>query len=221
MTAIIDILEQLEANNSRLFKEELLEIHSDNELLRCVFVASFDPYTNYFISKFKMPKASNFTPDDDVVISNFLDAVVSFFCELTERQQRWCLRILLRNLRVGVMETTINKIWPGSISKFSVQLAETLASTHEVGKGIIITEEIQYPVRVEPKLDGLRCIAIKHKGAVTMFTRSGSEIDTPGVQEIKRALENSSWDNFVLDGELLDEDGTWNSTASGVLKKKI
>lgn len=239
MTAIIDILEQLEANNSRLFKEELLEIHSDNELLRCVFVASFDPYTNYFISKFKMPKASNFTPDDDVVISNFLDfittslatrritgntakdAVVSFFCELTERQQRWCLRILLRNLRVGVMESTINKIWPGSISKFSVQLAETLASTHEVGKGIIITEAIQYPVRVEPKLDGLRCIAIKHKGTVTMFTRSGSEIDTPGVQEIKRALENSSWDNFVLDGELLDEDGTWNSTASGVLKKKI
>lgn len=242
MDNILDILETIESDNSRNFKEDILRQQRHNDLLKRVFIAAGDPYTNFFLSKFKMPKALEIEDEnslsDDAAVENFLDfiyedlstrkktgnaakaAVDAVFSRMTKRQQKWCLRILLRNLRVGVMESTVNKVWPGSIKKFAVQLAESLASTHDPGSGIVIKDEIRYPVRVEPKLDGLRCIAIKRNGAVTMFARSGSEIDTPGVQEIKRALENSPWDNFVLDGELLDDDGTWNSTSSGVLKKK-
>ena len=235
MDSVYTILEALESDNSRLFKEDLLRKNRSNDLLRQVFVATSDTYTNYYVSKFKMPAAvQRQLVEDDLQLSSFLNillpdlaarkivgneakaAVSAVFQLMTPLQQKWCLRILLRNLRVGVMETTINKVWPGSISKFSVQLAETLKSHFEKDKGIVLDEEVQFPVRVEPKLDGLRCIAVKHNGEVTMFTRSGTVLDT--LPTIKAALEAAPWDNFVLDGETMGKD--WNESASVVMSRK-
>jgi ATP dependent DNA ligase domain/DNA ligase N terminus len=235
METVYDILEALENDNSRNYKEEVLRRNRGNDLLKRVFIATSDPYVNYFISKFKMPPAQSSAPvDDDKQLAAFLDVLLpklssrevvgneakalvnAAFQLMDANQQKWCLRILLRNLRVGVMETTINKVWPGAIAKFSVQLAESLGSRHEAGKGIVITDEVHYPVRVEPKLDGLRCIAIKHSGVVTMFTRSGSAIET--LPTIKAALESAPWDDFVLDAEVMGSD--WNESASVVMSHK-
>jgi len=233
MESVLDILEALENDNSRNYKEEVLRRNRGNDLLKRVFVATADPYTNFFVNKFKMPAALG-TNADDAVVDSFLYTIYTklstreltgnaakslvndLFKSMDANQQKWCLRILLRNLRVGATETTINKIWPGAISKFSVQLAESLGSRHEPGQGIVITDEVRYPVRVEPKLDGLRCIAIKHGGVVTMFTRSGSPIET--LPTIKAALESAPWDDFVLDSEVMGSD--WNESASVVMSHK-
>ncbi len=233
MQSVIDILERLESNNSRLFKEELLETHNDNELLKRVFVAAGDPYTNFYVNKYKMPKAEVLGADD-LVLEHFLediyeklstrsvtgnaakDLVVKLFTDMTGPQQKWCLRILLKNLRCGVQSTTVNKVWPGAIVGFSVQLAEPLATRYEDGKGIIIEEPIMYPVRVEPKLDGLRCVAVKHCGEVTMFTRNGTVLET--LPKIKSLIEAAPWDEFILDGEVMGAD--WNESASVVMSHK-
>lgn len=235
MESVIDILESLESDNSRLFKEEVLRNNAGRKLLKQVFVSVGDPYTNFYVNKFKAPKPlPQATTSDDGAIMAFLDllhndlatrkltgnaaksAVESFFSGLDARQAKWCTRILLRNLRVGASESLVDKTWPGAISKFSVQLAESLEAHHESGKGIVIAEPIEYPVRVEPKLDGLRCIAIKRSGEVTMFTRSGSPIET--LPTIKAALEAAPWDDFVLDGEAMGKD--WNESASVVMSHK-
>jgi len=233
MQSVIDILEQLEANNSRLFKEELLESQVTNDLLKKVFVAAGDPYINYYVNKFKIPKAEGIGADD-LVLEHFLediyeklstrkvtgnaakDLVVRLFTDMTGPQQKWCQRILLKNLRCGVQSTTVNKVWPGAIVGFSVQLAETLETRYEDGKGIIICEPVLYPTWVEPKLDGLRCVAVKHSGEVTMFTRNGTVLET--LPRIKSLLESAPWDEFVLDGEVMGE--TWNDSASVVMSHK-
>lgn len=235
MSTVINILEQLESDNSRLFKEEVLECNSGNFLLRRVFVLVGDPYVNFYVNKFKIPKAlSEPIVDDDKTIDSFLNmlvddlsnrnvvgneakAVVNAAFQLMDvRQQKWCQRIILKNLRCGVQATTVNKIWPGSIINFSVQLAESLSTHHEPEKGIIIDDNIEYPVRVEPKLDGLRCVAVKHNSEVTMFTRNGTVLET--LPRIKAALEAAPWDDFVLDSEVLGAD--WNESASVVMSHK-
>jgi DNA ligase-1 len=234
METVLDILEALESDNSRLFKEDVLRRNRSNDLLKRVFIAASDPYVNFYVNKFKMPPALGLDRGEDESVTYFLDTIYSqlatrqvtgnsakllvdkVFKAMTPREQKWCLRILLRNLRVGVSESTIEKTWPGAVPKFSVQLAESLGSRHEPGQGIVITDEVSYPVRVEPKLDGLRCIAIKHGGVVTMFTRSGSPIET--LPTIKAALESSPWDDFVLDGEAMGRD--WNESASVVMSHK-
>jgi len=233
MHSVIDILERLESNNSRLFKEELLEENCKNSLLKRIFIASGDPYLNFYVNKFKMPKAEGIGTDD-IVLEHFLEdiyeklstravtgnaakyLVVRLFTDMTGPQQKWCLRILLKNLRCGVQSTTVNKIWPSAIVGFSVQLAESLKTRHEDGKGILIEDPIMYPVWVEPKLDGLRCVAVKHGGEVTMFTRNGNVLET--LPKIKSLLESAPWDEFVLDGEVMGAD--WNESASVVMSHK-
>jgi len=233
MQSVIDILEQLESNNSRLFKEELLESQVINDLLKKVFIAAGDPYINYYVNKFEMPKAEGIGADD-LVLEHFLediyeklstrkvtgkaakDLVVRLFTDMTGPQQKWCQRILLKNLRCGVQSTTVNKVWAGAIVGFSVQLAETLKTRYEEGKGIIVCEPVMYPTWVEPKLDGLRCVAVKHYGEVTMFTRNGTVLET--LPRIKSLLESAPWDEFILDGEVMGE--TWNDSASVVMSHK-
>lgn len=237
MKTIITILNELEETQGSLAKLEILEVNSKNDLLRSVFVAALDPYITYYVSKFKCPPPSRMPLLDDEAIQLFLndilepfstrvitgnaakDLLVKFFGALSPDQQKWCQRILLRRLRIGVQESTVNKVWPNLVTSFSVALAATLKSSFVKGEGIKILESVNYPIRCEPKLDGLRLIAIKNNGKVTLYTRNGTIIDT--LPTIVLALENCQYyDNVVLDGEALSSSGTWNDSVSVMMSKK-
>jgi ATP-dependent DNA ligase len=233
MSTVIDILEELEATAGRNDKEAILRRHRDNELLKRVFVAAQDPYTTYGVSKFKMPPKSDWANiSDDNTIHAFLVAlkllasrefsgneakekVIDEFCRMNDVQRKWCHRILIRNLRCGVQDSTVNKVWKGAIRKFEVQLANVLRSEHK--GGIRLLDPVSYPVRVEPKLDGLRCVAVKNDaGIVTMYKRSGEVIET--LPRIKLHLELNMLNGYVFDGEVMGKN--WNDTASVMQSSK-
>jgi ATP-dependent DNA ligase len=237
MPSVVNILDEIESTSGSNAKRELLELHSDNQLLKETFIAAQDPYTTYYVSKFKMPEpreVPNVVEDSDTVLSNFLkmiktklatrevtggaakDLIVNAFSSMTLQEQRWCRRILLHNLRCGIQETTINKVWPGAVVSFSVALADKLKCKFVKGEGVKILEKVTYPVRVEPKLDGLRCVAIKRDGVVTMYTRNGSVLET--VPTIKALLTSAAYDNVVLDGELMGS--SWNESDSVIMSSK-
>lgn len=71
-----------------------------------------------------------------------------------------------------------------------------LASTWEKRK-----DKIEYPVFVQPKLDGHRCVAIFDSlGKVTLWTRTRKPIT--GLPHIVAALEKTGWVEHMFDGEL-------------------
>jgi hypothetical protein len=238
MKSVIDILEELEAIGSRLAKEEILEQNSKNQLLKQTFLAALDPYIVYYVNKFTLPRALDSSDaffEDDVAIGKFINGLLpqlsareltgnlakstvsGFFAKLTKPQQKWCQRILLKNIRCGVQTSTFNKIWPGDLKGFSVQLAKVLKTHHEKAVGVVIDDPVKYAVRVEPKLDGLRLIAVKRNGVVTLFTRNGTVLDS--LPKIKSALEDARMiDNVVFDGEALGKD--WNESASILMSRK-
>jgi len=227
----IEILEKLESDNSRLFKEALLREHKGNETLRRTLVMAADPWKNWGVIKYDKPPSSG-GGHGDAVLTSFMDlldllndrkltgnkargAVEGSIGAFDELGQKWAERLLWRNLRCGVSATTINKVWPGSVVPFAVALAESL-TTKGVNGDFTITDPIKYPVRVEAKLDGLRCVAVKHRGEVSMFTRSGTPIET--LPRIKAALEALKADDFVLDGEAMA--GSWEDSASVMMSSK-
>jgi DNA ligase-1 len=227
----IEILEKLESNSSRLFKESLLREHKDNETLRRALIMAADPWKNWGVVKYDKP-SSNGAGHDDAALVSFMDlldllndrkltgnkargAVEGAISVFDEIGQKWTERLLWRNLRCGVSATTINKVWPGSVVPFAVALADTL-TTVGVNGDFTITDPIKYPVRVEAKLDGLRCIAVKHNGEVSMFTRSGTPIET--LPRIKAAIAALPLDNFVLDGEAMAD--SWEDSASVMMSSK-
>jgi len=235
MNSLVDILESLEKTSSRLEKEDILKKNRDNELLRRVIVAALDPYTTYGVAKVAVPlryvKTQNL--DETQRFENFLllleelskrkltgnsakYTVVSHLAEMTNLERKWANRILLKNLRCGVQDSTANKVWQGCVKPFAVALADTLQTRPNAG-GFDIIDDVKYPVAVQPKLDGLRCVAVKQDGKVTMYTRNGTVLET--APKIKACLEeHKAFVDGVLDGELMAED--WNESASIVMSKK-
>lgn len=65
--------------------------------------------------------------------------------------------------------------------------------------------KVTYPAFVQPKLDGIRCVAIIDSGTATLWTRTRKAITS--VPHIVAALEKAfAGDTLVLDGELYNHD---------------
>ena len=113
----------------------------------------------------------------------------------------WYRRILIKDLRCGVSEKTVNKVvekkYAGyAIPVFGCQLAHDSAN-HEskvTGKKLI-----------EVKLDGVRVITIVHPdGRVDMFSRNGKElVNFPHIAEQVAAAFTDGEEAMVLDGEIM------------------
>jgi len=110
-------------------------------------------------------------------------------------------RVLIKDLRCGVSEKTINKVakkFPKySIPIFSCPLAHDSAN-HE--KKMIGKKQI------EIKLDGVRVLTIIRENKVEMFSRNGKQFHNFGhiIKEIEKVLEKhpAPYD-LVLDGEIM------------------
>lgn len=113
----------------------------------------------------------------------------------------WYRRILIKDLRCGVSEKTVNKVvekqWPDfAVPVFGCQLAHDSANHETKVSGV---------KRIEVKLDGVRVITIVYPdGRVDQFSRNGKEL--LNFDHIKQQLsENASTFTvpMILDGEVM------------------
>lgn len=125
-------------------------------------------------------------------------------------------RIIEKDLRCGVSEATVNKIWPGLIPTYPVMLAS--------GFDEKVMAKMSYPAYVQLKLDGMRFNAIVNNGKVEFRSRNGKQIDLLGHLEedfLKLIGEGTS---VVFDGELIvvDAKGIMNrQKGNGILNKAV
>lgn len=113
----------------------------------------------------------------------------------------WYRRILIKDLRCGMSESTINKVVGKKYAKyavpvFSCQLAHDSANheTKVAGKKLI-----------EVKLDGVRVITIVYPdGRVDQFSRNGKElVNFPHIKEQLKETASAMKEPWVLDGEIM------------------
>jgi DNA ligase-1 len=206
------IIVDLEADNSRLAKESIIQEHADNaELFEGVRMALDNLYT--FGVK-KVPTHGG--PDGQGLpwaafkeLAHLLytrqltghdarDAIELALSASTQSQWNdWYRRILIKDLRCGVSEKTINKIKKNAVPVFECMLAHDGAN-HE--------KKVAGKKLLEPKLDGVRVITIINMDnrTVTQYSRNGKALENFG--HITRALEDNIglFDrSLVLDGEMV------------------
>ena len=83
----------------------------------------------------------------------------------------------------------------GSQAKFDDLLKPMLAQSYDKHK-----KKLVYPCYAQPKLDGIRCLARKVEGVVTLYSRKGKVLDL--VPHINAALQQVLEDGNCADGEL-------------------
>ena len=119
----------------------------------------------------------------------------------SEQWNGLCRRVLIKDLRCGISEKTLNKVlgktsW--KIPTFTCQLAQDSTDRPAKMKGI---------KRLEVKLDGVRVLAVVQGASVTLYSRNGKVFENfPHVAEAIAANRKSIGafgGRYVLDGEIV------------------
>lgn len=223
---IASILNELNSDNSRNFKKDLLLKHKDDNQLALIFRLAYDPYIKFNVARVVLfePNAphwvdstydfNKFLNDLDKLIQReitgnlALEHVENIYYNLSLSFQPYLEKILQKDLKIGVSTATINEIWPEWIPEFKLGLCERWKKV----------KSIKYPLLAERKIDGVRVIAFVDLSlkSVKMLSRSG--IPYNNFKKIEWDLLSSSYGSIyfdrermnrvgiVLDGEIIDED---------------
>jgi DNA ligase-1 len=213
-----EIIHQLELHPSRLDKEKILSEAMErglDDFFEGIRMA-LDPLVTFgvkMVPEKDNEKSQNFLWKDFRTLANKLiqreltghaarDAIITAMESATKEEWNgFYRRVLIKDLRCGVSEKTINKIakkFPKyAIPIFSCPLAHDSAN-HE--KKMIGKKQI------EIKLDGVRVLTIIRKNKVEMFSRNGKQFHNFGhiISEIENVLkEDPTPHDLVLDGEVM------------------
>jgi len=216
------VISTLEDHPSRLNKEAIIlaQAEAGNDELFAGMRLALDPMTTFGIKQVKEKTDedgpglpwSEFTSILDGFINRTVtgnaarDTLDQMIAQATKSQWNgWYRRILIKDLRCGVSEKTVNKVVEKkyaqyTIPVFSCQLAHDSAN-HE--------SKVSGKKLIEVKLDGVRVITVvRADGRVDQFSRNGKElVNFPHIKEqissVVKSKGTSKGMDLVLDGEIM------------------
>lgn len=213
-----DIISELESDNSRLFKESVIlrEAEANNTQFFTGVKFALDNLITFGVKKVpvKTDNSGVGLGEDSFLFTleqlrtrkltgNAALACIDNMMSIATKDQwnNWYRRILIKDLRCGVSDKTINKAVGKthaeySVPVFSCQLAHD-GNNHE--------SKISGIKMVQNKLDGVRVLTVVYPdGNVNQFSRNGKEL--LNFDHIKKAfskIAHSFSEPMVFDGEVM------------------
>ena len=215
-----EVISELESNNSRLAKEAVVlsaANENNSEFFQGARLA-LDPMITFGLKQIPEKKDEDGPGLDwdsfSLIVTGFVnrsftgnlarDTVANMMKSATKAEWNgWYRRILIKDLRCGTSEKTINKVVEKQYANYTIpifgcQLAHDSAN-HE--------SKVAGRKLIEVKLDGVRVITIvRIDGRVDMFSRNGKELaNFPHIAEQISAVVKKSPPPYdlVLDGEIM------------------
>lgn len=218
-------LEDLKKTTSMNKKIEVLERDGDcpNPLLQYLLYLTYNPFITYGIKKIPVDGVPNSPCTDDGLKTHYeqlclllsglstreitgnaaIFKVGEFLKSLSPDEFKWYSHVIMRDLHVGITQTTINKVFKKLVPSYEVQLANRVDSTDltnfQTNKKTL--KQIPQLFYVQYKIDGFRCnLFVDYDGTVTMKSRSGKFLT--GYTEM---LQQAAYlpRGFVYDGEIV------------------
>ena len=210
----------LESHPSRLNKEAIIDViaQEGNDEFFAGCRLALDPMVTFGVKQVPEKKDEDgpgFSWDNFIVLASGLrnrnltghdarDAIAEAIKLATQQEWNgWYRRILIKDLRAGFSEKTINKVVEKKYAQFAIpvfgcQLAHDSAN-HE--------SKVSGKKYIEVKLDGVRVITVvRTDGRVDMFSRNGKELaNFPHVVEQISAVvkQDPPAYDLILDGEIM------------------
>ena len=238
---ILAILEDLNSNNSRLYKEKVLRDNVDNELLKRVINLALDPFVQFYIRKIpdytlnlnpKKQDSLNTTLNRLSLLSSRtltgkagIEHLKIVLESVSPTDAKVIERIIAKDLKCGVSEATVNKIWTDLIPSYPCMLASAYDQK--------LVDRVKWPALAQLKMDGMRFNAIVKNGKVEFRSRNGKEIVIPNPLFEIPFQHMAEWygtdpeysADMVFDGELVVVDAAGKildrKTGNGILNKAV
>lgn len=212
-----EVVAELESDNSRLAKEAIIKREAEvgNDELFRGFRAAYDSMVTFGIRQVEEKKGDGRGISADAfwktaeelgarrLTGNAAITAVNYLRMNAKEQEwnQWYRRILIKDMRCGTSDTTVNKI-AGKINGnytvpvFSCQLAHDGAN-HE--------SKVSGKKLIEVKLDGVRVITIVYpSGHVDQYSRNGKElVNFPHIKEQFAKHAVFLPEPIVFDGEVM------------------
>lgn len=220
---IYNIINELNENNSIIYKLETLAKYKDNNLLKKVLKMCYDKVTyTYGLGKttlLKLPAHQNL---GSIKLEQALDILEQEFCtrevtgnlaiqriydilsNLDFEDSEIAKRILERDLKINMGKTQINKVFKDLIVKPPYMRCSLL--DNKTVKGI------SFPAICQTKADGMFSYIIVEDGQIEFISRSGEVNTFPHLEK-----EFQSFPDGVYVGELLVQGVTDRSVANGFI----
>ncbi len=228
-TMAADWIQDLESSDSRIHKEKVIEkAHMASKLgsasAQCFLYNAYLAYNPYFVYNVKkVPESEGITDAANPWVKFWAlaealrtrsytgntarDRIYELMQEFDSEQWNLvCRRVLIKDLRCGISEKTLNKILKNTeweIPVFSCQLAQDSGDHPAKMKG---------RKRLEVKLDGVRVLAVFNGLNCTLYSRNGKVFENfPQIQDFLTDNRETfkygarTGGRFVLDGEIVGE----------------
>ena len=210
------IIQELEADNSRLKKEAIIKRENDADNIRFFegVCMALDGFRTFGVQKVPVAKKDGKGIPEAEFLSvlkqmeereltgKSMTGMVQDLCNRSKMEEwnDWYRRILIKDLRCGVTHKTINKNTTMQVPVFDCMLATDSAKHEKKMVGDVI---------VEPKLDGVRVIVIcdVDKDEVKLFSRNGKELSNfPEINKQFDDMLDQMGESMVFDGEVMSDD---------------
>jgi len=213
------IIQELESNNSRLFKEDVIkrEAEANNDLFFEGCRLALDPLVSFGVKQ--VPQAEKDGPgcsweqfkelatklSNRSATGHAARDLIEFHMNISTKSEwnDWYRRILIKDLRCGVSEKTINNVVKKVNKDYTVPVFTCMLAHDSANHEKKLTGE----KLLDYKLDGVRVLAIydADTDAVTMYSRNGKQFHnfTHIEKEIVDTLASKFTESMVLDGEMV------------------
>ena len=213
------IIQELESNNSRLFKEDVIkrEAEASNDLFFEGCRLALDPLVSFGVKQ--VPQAEKDGPgcsweqfkelatklSNRSATGHTARDLIEFHMNISTKSEwnDWYRRILIKDLRCGVSEKTINNVVKKVNKDYTVPVFTCMLAHDSANHEKKLTGE----KLLDYKLDGVRVLAIydADTDAVTMYSRNGKQFHnfTHIEKEIVDTLASKFTESMVLDGEMV------------------
>ena len=208
------IIKELESDNSRLFKEGVIEKYINDKDFQEGLAMCLDPLVTFGIKQVPesdhegvgldwnaFKEAVNQLIEREKTGHAARDLIINLL-NLSKKDQwnDWYRRILIKDLRCGVSQKTVNNVTKRMGLKFKVPVFSCMLA-HDGAKH---PKKIKGDCLVEYKYDGVRVIAIVKNNKATLYSRNGKIFYN--FPNIESALSKPEYNNIVFDGEVMSDD---------------
>ena len=208
------IIQKLESDNSRLFKEGVIQENIHDLDFQEGLSMCLDALVTFGVKQVPKSNEDGKGLDWKTFKNTALDLVertktghaardeiIDLMSKATiEEWNDWYRRILIKDLRCGVSQKTVNNVAKKMDITFRVPVFACMLS-HD---GMKHPKKIKGNCLIEYKYDGVRVIAITKNNNTTLYSRNGKIFSN--FPHIEEALSKSEFNNMVFDGEVMSDD---------------